>query len=191
MRSRTSRGVPEWSRGKDLYMGSSVLVTGKVSGDIGNVPGPPGGARGSTKWGHMLQRHTWAKYERAPAPRWARAPPTMAHAARGGEGANPKGIWALGPILVRLPLPSPLGRLPKPHLGLAAPLGGETLDGGAALSLPYIYLRFGLPIQTSFSPSWRSPTSLLLVSCGAWRSPAGVPRSSTTTTPPCCCCCSP
>ena len=27
----------------------------------------------------------------------------------------------------------------------------------------------------------------LLVSCGAWRSPAGVPRSSTTTTPSCCC----
>ena len=32
MRSRTSRGVPEWSGGKDLYMGSPVLVTGKVSG---------------------------------------------------------------------------------------------------------------------------------------------------------------
>ena len=38
MRSRTSRGVPEWSGGKDLYMGSPVLVTGKVLGSIGNVP---------------------------------------------------------------------------------------------------------------------------------------------------------
>ena len=38
MRSRTSRGVPKWSGGKDLYMGSPVLVTGKVSGFIGNVP---------------------------------------------------------------------------------------------------------------------------------------------------------
>ena len=38
MRSRTSRGVPEWSGGKDLYMGSPVLVTEKVSGAIGNVP---------------------------------------------------------------------------------------------------------------------------------------------------------
>ena len=38
MRSRTSRGVPEWSGGKDLYMGSPVLVTGKVLGFIGNVP---------------------------------------------------------------------------------------------------------------------------------------------------------
>ena len=41
MRSRTSRGVPEWSGGKDLYMGSPVLVAGKFSGFIGNVPGDP------------------------------------------------------------------------------------------------------------------------------------------------------
>ena len=46
MRSRTSRGVPEWSGGKDLYMGSPVLVTGKVSGFIGTVPGPPEGPGG-------------------------------------------------------------------------------------------------------------------------------------------------
>ena len=51
MRSRTSRGVPEWSGGKDLNMGSSVLVTEKVSGhpvlyrDHRKGPGgPPGGA---------------------------------------------------------------------------------------------------------------------------------------------------
>ena len=29
MRSRTSRGVSEWSRGKDLYMGSHILGSGK------------------------------------------------------------------------------------------------------------------------------------------------------------------
>ena len=46
MRSRTSRGASEWSGGKDLYMGSPVLVTGKVSGAIGNVPGPPEGSGG-------------------------------------------------------------------------------------------------------------------------------------------------
>ena len=46
MRSRTSRGVPEWSGGEDLYMGSPVLVPGKVSGAIGNVPGPPEGFGG-------------------------------------------------------------------------------------------------------------------------------------------------
>ena len=51
MRSRTSRGIPEWSGGKDLYMGSPVLVTGQVSGspvlyrDHRKGPGgPPGGA---------------------------------------------------------------------------------------------------------------------------------------------------
>ena len=56
MRSRTSRGVPEWSISKYLYMGSPVLVTGKVPGAIGNVPGPPGGSRGSTRWGHQPRR---------------------------------------------------------------------------------------------------------------------------------------
>ena len=49
MRSRTSRGVPEWSGGKDLYMGSLVLVAGKVSRIIGIVPGVPKGVRRSTK----------------------------------------------------------------------------------------------------------------------------------------------
>ena len=78
MRSRTSRGVPEWSGGKDLYMGSPVLVTGKVSGDIGTGPGPPGGSGGSTKWGHLPQKVAWAKCGREPAPRWAGAPPTKA-----------------------------------------------------------------------------------------------------------------
>ena len=40
---------PEWSGGKDLYMGSLVLVTGKVSCIIGIVPGVPKGVRGSTE----------------------------------------------------------------------------------------------------------------------------------------------
>ena len=54
MRSRTSRGVPEWSGGKDLYMGSLILVAGKVSHFISIVPGVPKGVRGSTSpGGHM------------------------------------------------------------------------------------------------------------------------------------------
>ena len=44
MRSRTSRGVPEWSGGEDLYMGSHHMVTESVRGFIGIVPGPPGGS---------------------------------------------------------------------------------------------------------------------------------------------------
>ena len=81
MRSRTSRGVPEWSGGKDLYMGSPVLVTGKVSGAIGNVPGPPGGSQGSTRWGHQPRRAAWAKCGRGPAPGGLVRPPTKAQGA--------------------------------------------------------------------------------------------------------------
>ena len=51
MRSRTSRGVPEWSGGKDLYMGSHHTVTRIIQGlpvlyrDHRKGPGgPPGGA---------------------------------------------------------------------------------------------------------------------------------------------------
>ena len=67
MRSRTSRGVPEWSGGKDLYIGSPVSATGKVSGVTGIVPGPPEGSRGSTGWGHLSRRAPWAEVGREPA----------------------------------------------------------------------------------------------------------------------------
>ena len=53
MRSRTSREVPEWSGGEELYIGSPVSATGKVLGVIGIVPGPPEGSRGPTGWGHL------------------------------------------------------------------------------------------------------------------------------------------
>ena len=53
MRSRTSRGVPECSGGKDLYIGSPVSATGKVSGVTGIVPGPPEGSGGSTGRGPL------------------------------------------------------------------------------------------------------------------------------------------
>ena len=46
MRSRTSRGGPEWSGGKDLYMGSHHTVTGIIRGVTDIVPGPAKGLRG-------------------------------------------------------------------------------------------------------------------------------------------------
>ena len=46
MRSWMSQGVPEWSGGEDLYMGSPGSVAEMVSGVIGIVPGPPKGIRG-------------------------------------------------------------------------------------------------------------------------------------------------
>ena len=67
MRSRTSRGVPEWSGGKDLYMGSPVSGIGTSFGVIGIVPGPPEGSRGSTGWGHLSRRAPWAAVGREPA----------------------------------------------------------------------------------------------------------------------------
>ena len=44
IRSRTSRGVPEWLGGKDSYIGSDDLIVRSVSGVTGNVPGPSGRA---------------------------------------------------------------------------------------------------------------------------------------------------
>src|SRR3954462_3093176 len=67
MRSRTSREVPEWSRGKELYIGSVVSAIGKDSGVTGIVPGPPDGSRGSTGWGHPSRRAPWAEVGREPA----------------------------------------------------------------------------------------------------------------------------
>ena len=105
MRSRTSRGVPEWSGGKDLYMGSPVLVTGKVSGVIGNVPGPPGGSRGSTKWGHLPRRlHGPSVGGDQPLGGLVRPP-------QGVQGARESGR---GQILVQMGL--------KAHLVCASPL---------------------------------------------------------------------
>ena len=77
MISRTSRGVPEWSGGKELYIGSQVSATGKVLGVIGIVPGPPEGSRGSTGWGHLSRRAPWAEVGRDPAPSGLGAPPPM------------------------------------------------------------------------------------------------------------------
>ena len=94
MRSRTSRGVPECSGGKDLYMGSPILVTEKVLGVTGNVPGPPGGSRGSTKWGHRPQRAVWAKCGRGPAPGELVRPPPRPKAKREGIRGNPRLRWA-------------------------------------------------------------------------------------------------
>ena len=123
MRSRTSRGVPEWSGGKDLYMGSHVLVTGKVLGVIGNVPGPPGGSRGSTKWDHHPRRAAWAKCGRGPAPGGLVRPP---------QGPKAPRVWGGGaPTLLggQVSPSPPLWPHPRWDLGVAAPLGVETLEG--------------------------------------------------------------
>ena len=75
MRSRTSRGVPEWSGGKENYIGSVVSAIGKVLGSPGIVPGPPEGSRGSTGWGHLSRRAPWAEEGGEPAPSGLVRPP--------------------------------------------------------------------------------------------------------------------
>src|SRR3954470_6482077 len=99
MRSRTSRGVPEWSGGKDLYIGSPFSATGRVSGVIGIVPGPPEGSWGSTGWGHLSRRAPWA-VGGAPWPTWAEGhQPQEANAPRVQEGKSPtRGRHLLGAL---------------------------------------------------------------------------------------------
>ena len=143
MRSRMSRGVPEWSGGKDLYMGSPVLVAGKVSHFIGIVPGVPKGVRGSTGGVHLPWGATWA-VGGAPWPIWAKGTsPTKAHAPRRGEGANPKGRWALRPTPGAPPLSPPLAATQMGSGGCRHPWGG-TLEGAQPPPSPlYIVEVFG------------------------------------------------
>ena len=125
MRSRTSRGVPEWSGGEDLYMGSHHMVTGSIRGFAGIVPGPPKGFRGSTGRVHLPRRALWAVGGREPAPKWAgHQPPPRAHAPR--VGGNPGGG-------------APLDLGGKPPSLAAAPPTRWDLRGPAPLSLAPIY----------------------------------------------------
>ena len=133
MRSRTSRGVPEWSGGKDLYMGSPVLVTGKVSGFIGNVPRPPGGSRGSTGWGHLSRRAPWAEVGGEPAPGGLVRPHGPPPAPRVGNprgGGAPLGLGGKPPLLAAAPL-----EFGSPRVG--APLGVLYIVGGGEGGQPH------------------------------------------------------
>ena len=121
MRSRTSRGVPEWSRGKDLYIGSPVSATGKVSGVISIVPGPPGGAT------YPGGPH-WLKWEgNQPLVGWGAplGPPPAPRVGNPGGGGRP--TWLGGEAT-----PFPLGRRPpwRSHILGPAPLQGAYIKGG-------------------------------------------------------------
>ena len=106
MRSRTSRGVPEWSGGKDLYMESCCSGSGKSSGFFGIVPGSfqkvpedSGGVRRSGNCSTTSNTAAWAVRGRpslngpgAPAPPRGAASPRWdlgGGAAKGGERGAP------------------------------------------------------------------------------------------------------
>ena len=127
MRTWTSRGVPEWSGGKELYIGSQVSATGKVSGVTGIVPGPPEGSRGSTGWGHLSRRAPWAEVGREPAPSGLGAPPWASpHAPRVGNPRVGGFPLALGGKAPPWPPPPTLdGIWPAPPLPGGLYKGGE------------------------------------------------------------------
>ena len=142
MRSRTSRGVPEWSGGKDLYIGSPVSAIGTSFGVIGIVPGPPGGA--TCPGGHMGCRGCALAYMgqghqplEAHAPRYRKKGRVLK-----GEGTSevPWGGWTPPPSLAA-PLPWRRGQGCALPLSLGPIYSGEKekqshLRPGASLSLP-------------------------------------------------------
>ena len=150
MRSRTSRGVPEWSGGKDLYIGSPVSAIGTSFGVIGIVPGPPEGSRGPTGWGHLPRGATWA-VGGAPWPTWAKgSSPKRPMRLGNPRGKSPQGGRHLRGALGRMDSSPP--SWPHPFLGVrgkAAPPpsplplyivegreGSCTLSPDTSLSLP-------------------------------------------------------
>ena len=158
MRSRTSRGVPEWSGGEELYIGSQVSATGKVSGVTGIVPGPPEGSRGSTGWGHLPRRAPWAEVGREPAPSGLGAPPW----------ASPLrlGLETLGWGAPHLPWGAslPPGSRPLMQMGSrpAPPSQGAYIKGGGRAATLQ-------PLAPPSSPATPLPLA------EAWRSPAEIP----------------
>ena len=148
MRSRTSRGVPEWSGGKELYMGSRVSAIRKVSEVTGIVPGPPEGSRGSTGWGHLSRRAPWAEVGGEPAPGglvhppW---PPPRLGLGTLGEGA---------PLLALGGKSTPLGHRPPgdPISRAGAPLGTLYKEGGGRAAAP-LHLAPPFPLATPLPPA--------------------------------------
>ena len=157
MRSRTSRGVPEWSGGEDRYIGRRVLESGSVPGYQAMASmtercfGSPG----------KCWRASWAKGEGAkqPTKEWC-APHTLPHVIWGGGapppglGGNPPPAWLGGQVslgfslgrsnlLGRRPLGETLGRLPSP----LAPIYSGGVGGQ-----PHLFLGAALPPHTPPPP---------------------------------------
>ena len=143
MRSRTSRGVPEWSGGEELYMGSPVSATGKVSGVTGIVPGPPKGSRGSTGWGHLSRRAPWAEVGREPALSGLGRPPWASPLRLGLETLG----WGGAPLDLGGRLPPLAATPPLDGSWPAPPLPGGLYKGGEGGQKYYNLWRLPPPLQ--------------------------------------------
>jgi hypothetical protein len=113
MRSWTARGVSEWSRGKDLYMVSHILGSGKrcsffgiIPGSFQKVPEDFGGVRQSTSGSTTTQGQTWAEGKRpgliglgAPSPQ---KPMWLGKEKKGSPSRNRVGlgVQVLSPLAV-------------------------------------------------------------------------------------------
>ena len=155
MRSRTSRGVPEWSGGKELYIGSAISAIGTSFGVTGIVPGPPEGSRGSTGWGHLPRGATWA-VGGVPWPIWAKGTsPKRPMRQEIRKTESPKGGRHLRGALGRMDSSPP--PLAAPFLGgrgktapSPSPLALYIVGGGrAAIPKPW---RLPLPPVTHLPP---------------------------------------
>ena len=136
MRSRTSRGVPEWSGGEELYIGSPVSATGKVSGVTGIVSGPPEGSRGPSGGATYPGGPHGLKWEgNQPLVGWCapHGPPPAPRVGNPGGGGRP--TW-LGGQATPLGRPPPL-EIASPRAG--APLGPPIYSGGDGGSLTFAF----------------------------------------------------
>ena len=87
MRSRTSRGVPEWSGGEDRYIGRRVLESGIVLG----VPGDDQRDRKVFRRPRQALGGLMGQGEGAHQPtKGLCAPPTPSHVTWRGGGASPR-----------------------------------------------------------------------------------------------------
>ena len=98
MTSRTSRGVLEWSGGKDLYMesccsgsGKSSIFFGIVPGSFRKVPEDSGGVRRSGKCSTTSNTAAWALGGLVPLAHIGQGAPPTAHVAPRGRWPHPVG----------------------------------------------------------------------------------------------------
>ena len=132
MRSRTSRGVPEWFGGKDLYMGSPILSPEKFRVLLvtyrDHREGPGGPPSGATSPGGL---HGPSVGGDQPQVGWC-APHKGPRRLGFGEGGLPPHLG--GQVS---PLP-PLGRHPRWVWGSRTPWGGNPRGGAPPPSPLYI-----------------------------------------------------